>query len=36
VFGWVEIALGVNDTDLADRIDRGGIPVKAGIIAAVL
>ena len=34
--GWVEIALGVNYSDLADRFDRGGIPVKAGIIATVL
>jgi hypothetical protein len=29
--GWVEIALGVGFTDLADRFEQGGTLVKAGI-----
>jgi hypothetical protein len=34
--GWVEIALGIGFADLANRFDRGGILVKAGIILVVL
>ena len=34
--GWVEIALGIGFADLANRFDRGGILVKAGIIFVVL
>jgi hypothetical protein len=34
--GWVEIVLGIGFTDLANRFDRGGILVKAGILLVVL
>jgi hypothetical protein len=34
--GWVEIALGIGFADLANRFDRGGILLKAGIILVVL
>ncbi len=34
--GWVEIALGIGFADLANRFDRGGIFVKAGVILVVL
>ncbi len=34
--GWVEIALGVGFADLANRFERGGVLVKAGIILVVL
>ena len=34
--GWVEIALGIGFADLANRFDRGGFFVKAGIILVVL
>ena len=34
--GWVEIALGIGFADLANRFERGGILVKAGIILVVL
>jgi hypothetical protein len=34
--GWVEIILGIGFADFADRFDRGGILVKAGILLVVL